>query len=343
MNYLVPVQIGAPDYKNMFYLSSIKNNQDLTETEYLSKNSLSSITKKDSKIESINSYLAGFIEGDGHIFVPSYFLNDKADKLEKKPRYPYLAITFPNKDEPLIIHLQKLFGGNLRYKHKENAIVWIIGKQNELICFVNYINGYLRTPKIYEFNQLILWLNKNYKLNIKENLPDNSPLNENGWFSGFFDVDGGFKIRYTDKLLDNNSKVIRKERIEVRISIEQRQFHLKTNMPYQPIMESIAEFFTLNPENFTRLRTSRHNKDKVYWIVEVTSLSKLKILVEYLNTYPLFSSKRNDFKDWCIIYNMMLKKEHLNNTGKITIKNLKLQMNKNRTNFDWSHIKHIKK
>jgi len=298
------------------------------------------------KTSKLGSYLAGLWEGDGHIYVPFPLssLNDKAAKPEKeKQRYPYLAITFTNKDEPLVIHLQTLLGGNIRYKYKENALVWTIGSRDQLISIVKLMNGYLRTPKIYEFNQLIIWLNTKYNLNIKEYLPNNSPLNENGWFSGFFDADGGFKIRYTEKLLDSKSKVIRKGRIEVRISIEQRQFHPKTNMPFQIVMESIANFFTLNLENKTNLRTSRHNINQVYWIIEVTSLPKLQILVDYLNKYPLLSSKHNDFEDWCIVYNMMCRNEHLNTTGKDTIKNIKLKMNKNRSIFDWSHLKHIKK
>jgi hypothetical protein len=37
--------------------------------------------------------------------------------------YPYIAITFVNKDLPLVNKLLELFGGRLRFKIKENAIV----------------------------------------------------------------------------------------------------------------------------------------------------------------------------------------------------------------------------
>lgn len=346
-NYMLPVLIGAPDYFQKVYISSVQNNQKVVPISPLTKNKLLPFTGPSGsgeKKESIGPYLAGIWEGDGHIFVPDLpaapsptATSQTSGVLPLKKRYPYLALTFAIKNEPLVIHLQKLLGGYIRYKKEENALVWIIGSRSQLINIVKLMNGYLRTPKLYDFNLLISWLNINSNLNIKEHLPDNSQLLKNGWFSGFFDADGGFKIRYTEKLLDSKSKIIRKERIEVRISIEQRLFHPKTNLPFQPVMESIADFFSLNPENKTHLKNSTHN-NKNYWIIEVTSLSKLQILVNYLNKYPLLSSKNNDFKDWCFVYNMMLNNKHLEDTGKIAIKNIKLKINKNRTTFDWSHL-----
>ena len=45
----------------------------------------------------------------------------------------------------------------------------------------------------------------------------------------------------------------------------------------------------------TDLKISKHNIDKTYWIVEVSSLNKLNLLTQYLNNYPLLTAKRNDF------------------------------------------------
>ena len=188
------------------------------------------------------------------------------------------------------------------------------------------MNGNLRTPKLYEFNLLILWLNTNHKTNFEVHQPDTSSMEKNGWLSGFFDADGHFKIRLTEKkeILFNKFKKIQKGRLEVRISLEQRKYHSKTNQPFQPVMTDIAKFFDLSehlnknlpaqaPSNI-KLRESRHSKqgiDKYYWIIEITSLPKLAKFVNYLNIYPLFSSKNNDFKDWYIVYKMMCNKEHL--------------------------------
>lgn len=78
------------------------------------------------------------------------------------------------------------------------------------------INGYLRTPKIYKFNKLILWLNNRYHYHIPIFSVDTTYLNKNGWLAGFIDADGGFKIRYTEKRIDEKTnKVLTKGRIEV--------------------------------------------------------------------------------------------------------------------------------
>ena len=58
-------------------------------------------------------------------------------------------------------------------------------------------------------------------------------------------------------------------------------------------MLKIYSFFGIS----TNLRQSTHNVDKTYLIVEVSSLTKLDILIQYLNTYPLLTAKRNDYND----------------------------------------------
>jgi hypothetical protein len=58
-------------------------------------------------------------------------------------------------------------------------------------------------------------------------------------------------------------------------------------------MLKIQSFFGIT----TELRSSKHNIDKTYWIIEVTSLTKLNFLIKYLNNYPLLTAKRNDYED----------------------------------------------
>lgn len=227
---------------------------------------------------------------------------------------------------------------------------------------VNLLNGYLRTPKIIKFNQLINWLNKKYNYNIPIYGPNNfSNLNENGWLAGFIDADGGFKIRYTEKLIcEKTSKVLRKGRIEVRFVLEQRK-EIKVDYPinfsalatqvadyfsninsYAMIMLQIYSFFGIS----TDLRQSTHSQsgvDKTYYIIEVTSLTKLNILIQYLKTYPLLTAKRNDYDDWVKVYKLMIDNKHLTDSGKLLIKEIKSNMNRKRGVFNWDHLNYLNK
>jgi hypothetical protein len=339
-NYLVPVQVGAPDYlikltRQLIHPSALSQGLNSIDKIYNdSYSDLSNIKANNSNFQSIGPYLAGLFEGDGHIIL--------SKNSNGKISYPYIAITFVNKDLPLINKFVELYGGRLRFKDKENAIVWTVGTHNKLIDLVNLMNGYLRTPKINKFNDLILWLNDRYNYSIQIYSADASDLNNNGWLAGFIDADGGFKIRYTEKKIDENTKkVLTKGRIEVRFALEQRK---NINSPndfnsYEPIMLKIQSFFGFTAD----LRISKHNIDKTYWTVEVTSLNRLNFLIQYLNNYPLLTAKRNDFDDWVKVYKLMEDKKHLSEDGKLLIKKIKSNMNKNRGVFNWDHLVYLNK
>lgn len=352
MNYFLPIHLGAPDYFN--YLNSLVPlmlytpcpNQSPCEVEGLI--CLTENTINNSKPESLGPYLAGLFEGEGHIVLSKSIINKSNQKI--KYTSPSIAITFVNKDLPLINKLLEKYGGRLRFKNKENAIVWIINTHKELVTMINLLNGYLRTPKLIKFNELIVWLNNKYNYNIPIHSPVSNDLNENGWLAGFIDADGGFKIRYTEKLIcEKTSKILRKGRIEVRFALEQRKniinslsdkkVSLNTEYSYEAIMLQIYSFFGLS----TDLRQSTHNVDKTYFIVEVTSLTKLNKLILYLQTYPLLTAKRNDFEDWVKVYNLMFDNKHLTDSGKLLIKQIKSNMNRKRGEFNWDHLNYLNK
>jgi len=335
-NYLLPVQCGAPDNFNylnkrmIFFYSIAKIYNKIN-----SYSDSSDIKVNTSNFNSIGPYLAGLFEGDGHIIL------SQVNKLTGKISYPYIAITFVNKDLPLINKFLELYGGRLRLKNKENAIVWTVNTHKELIKLINLMNGYLRTPKIIKFNELIYWLNNRYHYNIPIYSPDTSELNNNGWLAGFIDADGGFKVRYTEKRIDaKTNKVLTKGRIEVRFALEQRKLlNLPNNNSYKPIMLKIQSFFGIT----TDLRISKHNIDKTYWIIEVSSLNKLNLLIQYFNNYPLLTAKRNDYDDWLKVYELIEYKKHLSEDEKILIKQIKSNMNKNRKVFNWNHLVYLNK
>lgn len=329
----IGVIAGSPHTK-----SSIETNQYLT---YASKEHADVLASKGSEIEygfdhpKIGSYLAGLWEGDGHIILPKQRASYQSPffhNLEKK-NTPSIAITFAEKDLPLVERIaQRRFGGWIRRKIKERALVYTITKQSDILNIVREMNGFLRTPKIYEFNELLFFLNQKCKANLQKYPADTSSLSENYWLSGFIQADGGFKIRYTPKRMDlSTKKVVTKQRIEVKFQLEQRKCHPKTGASYEEIMRLIANFFAVN------LNLS-HHKGRDYWNIEIASISKLQKLVDYLERFPLLSAKFNDFQDWKKAFQLVQEGKHLSELGASEILFLKSNMNRKRSVFDWSHL-----
>lgn len=290
----------------------------------------------------IGSYLAGLWEGDGHITLPVYDSNGRLTNT------PCLAITAGEIQLPLFNKFKKEFGGWIRFKKKENAIVWTFTAQAELRSIVNLLNGSLRSPKLYQFNLLIDYLNNISSPNVNalvKHSVDSSSFSDNYWLAGFIDADGGFKIRYTVKdlgdaprglVLARNSRGV-KQRISLSFKIEQCMFHKTTNVPFEPLMQQLASFFTINLT--TVYHNNKVNKDGVaYWCLELASIKRMHIVVDYLSKYPLLTSKRNDFNSFKTALDLILSNQHLTLDGSKAILELKNNMNRKRTVFDWSHL-----
>lgn len=183
------------------------------------------------------------------------------------------------------------------------------------------MNGHLRSPKIHKFNTLICLLNNRNNVVISIKDKDTSDLYLNAWLAGFIDADASFDISIRSS-----------GRIEARFRVEQRLLDPITNEPYLPLFELIARTFDV------RLNTSIHNNNK-YHSISVTKPTTLVKLCDYLNTYPLYTVKYLNFKDFETCVRMMLAKEHLTEPGKAKIKSIQQNMNSRRTLFTFNHIR----
>jgi LAGLIDADG DNA endonuclease family protein len=95
--------------------------------------------------------LAGLIEGDRHIYVPSTIRGTKGKKI-----VPSIEIAFNIKDYPLFEKIKDTLEGGyivLRKNNKSGRL--IIKKKSVLLKLINLINGYMRTPKIEALHRLI--------------------------------------------------------------------------------------------------------------------------------------------------------------------------------------------
>jgi hypothetical protein len=64
-----------------------------------------------------------------------------------------------------------------------------------------------------------------------------------------------------------------------------------SNLSYEDLFKKISEFLNCN------LRTSIHNKDKTYFLVDANNRISLQIILDYFNYFSLYSSKHLDYKD----------------------------------------------
>lgn len=265
------------------------------------------------KDKNFGYYQTGLIEGDGYISIT------KQDKNKI-----ILGITFNIKDKPLANFIQKKIGKGFIVKRKTNSIELRFGAIKTIKRIIDLINGKFRTPKIDQFNIQVDWMNKNYSYNITKLPLDNTKIEDNSWQAGFIDADGGFYIKYTPK------------QIQCKFSLEQRMIYPKTQESYKPILSKICKSFDVN----LKIRT-RQNQKNCYYIIKIENQKSVQLLIDYLDNYPLFSSKYLDYKEWKNTHKQIIDKIHLIDKGKSIIKISKKSMNDNRTNFNWDHLKNI--
>lgn len=123
------------------------------------------ITKND-----LGYYLAGLLEGDGHVSIPALGTTTLNRILN-----PRIVFTSHINNFGLYAYIQSELGGVGRFQITgKNTIRYIIGDKNGIILFINLIHNKLRTPKNKRFNDLIKIFNYKYSLNIPESLLDNS-------------------------------------------------------------------------------------------------------------------------------------------------------------------------
>lgn len=275
-------------------------------------------------------YLAGLIEGDGHIAV-----HDK--NTQKKEYRPKIIIAFNIHDKPLADKLSaELKVGKIITRSEAGHVLLQILAKQEVLKIINLINGHMRTPKIEALHRAIRWINEKDNSNIPLLNLDSSSLESNSWLSGFVDADGCFAITIYDR---------KKKGVFLRTSV-QTSFRLEVKQNYSRevtleqggssffhIMSEIASFFTVNLYS----RTRKIEDKTFYAFVAVAQNSRShEILRKYFENYPLYSSKYLAYKDWCLVQD--LHKGSLNKDKLEKIQFIKNRFNSKRKVFDFSHL-----
>jgi LAGLIDADG endonuclease len=300
------------DLSNDFHLL-ISNCSIFTINKYFYSTSPKKYKNKKDISKNLITYLAGLIEGDGSFQTPKTKLN----------RIASIQVAFALKDKPLALLLSSIFGGRVYHSKTKNLVRWYIQDRKSVINIALLINGYLRTPKINAFYRMVDFLNLKGAQITKLSL-DNSCIGSNAWLAGFIDSDGHFSI----KGFTSNPKTY----LAVQFYLIQRALDL-SGESLEYIMLFIAKFLLSDLKH--RVISGKYNS----YYLNISNKNNLKILIDYLNTYPLLSSKYLDFKNWEYTYNVYVKKLHKDPVQFELIRNIKAGMNNNRINFTWDHHK----
>jgi hypothetical protein len=120
-------------------------------------------------------YLAGLLEGDGHISLPSLGVTTLNRVLN-----PRIVFTSHANNLAMYAFIQSELGNIGRFQTSgDNAIRYIIADVKGILILVNLMHGKLRTAKNIRFNDLIKFMNSKYSLDTPESLLDNSNLVNN--------------------------------------------------------------------------------------------------------------------------------------------------------------------
>jgi hypothetical protein len=270
--------------------------------------------------DQLGYYLAGLLEGDGHISIPALG-NTTLNRILN----PRIVFTSHINNIQLYAYIQFKLGGIGRFQYNNNILRYIIGDIKGIELIINLIHNKLRTPKNSTFNKLIKFINEKYNLYFKESLLDKSNLLDNSWFAGFVEADGNFYIKITESKPKSEIRLRSvSENISLRFRLDQRLYDKPTCLTMLPIMEEIAQCFLCNLSEYKTLKSGQ------VLSISITSISKLKVVIGYFNVYSLLGIKYNDFIDWNKVYKMLINKEHLTLEGKQKIKLIKSNMNSRR-------------
>ena len=266
----------------------------------------------------IGSYLAGLIEGDGTIIVPSTERSSKG-----KLNYPSIQIVFQVKDFTLVSLICRKIGHGSICKKKQSAVyIYTINNLQGLVILVQLINGKIRGHKLYQLNKLIDYLNVKSPGLILEKLPlDISPLQNNSWLAGFIEADGSFQVR--------TSLTSKQPRLGLSFELSQSRIS-RHGYSTLGVMEMIASFLEI------KVNLIREERKHPQYRVRTSSVYTNNILRKYIDKYPLYGSKYLDYMDWCKILSYFEKETQWQNVDEIS--KIKSQMNQYRTVFRWDHL-----
>lgn len=238
--------------------------------------------------DQLGHYLAGLIDGDGHI--------SKAQTIQ---------IAFSAPDAFLAYTLRTRLGyGNVYKVKNKNAYVWTISNKLGVLKVINLINGKLRTLKKYDQAINNILTHKRYseeKINFTLNTTNNM---ENHWLAGFTDADASFQIKINKRPNRKNKRVV------LSFQIDQKK---------REILDLIKGYFGGH---------IGYRKPLDCYYYGTNTYGSAKKVINYFDYYHLQSKKYISYLGWRKVYRLIVNKEHLTVKGLDKIIKIKERLNK---------------
>lgn len=282
----------------------------------------------------LGPYLAGLIEGDGHIYTPTSYRNSNGKK-----NTPFIEICFDIKDLPLFTKIKEVLEGGyiiIRPNNKSGRL--FIKKKVILLKLINLINGHIRTLKIEALHRIIQWFNNERNdYQIKLLGLDTSSLEDNSWLAGFIEADGNFYLNWklSEKSLNKNIiSVIYYLRLSQR-QIYSRKIDSNIKESNIDIMSKISAFLKTSVVSLNRKRI---NYEENAFLIKTDKIISKNVIFSYLNKYSLFGYKYFAHVNLGLIHNLIIKFEHKTKTGKLKFLEYANLMKYNSEIHHWEHL-----
>ena len=248
-------------------------------------------------------WFIGFVEGDGAI---QTYDNGKRVRFVLTQKESAILYFIQNK---LNIGIVKHFPQGKSGKSNDFYRL-IVDNPSQILLLAFLFNGNLAMD--HRIKQLSLWI-EHLNIRFGENTITylNNPVSitlQDAWLSGFTDAEGCFNVSITSDFRYTLGHVIK-----MRFLLDQKD---------SIILSKIKYLFN------TGKVTIRSNTKEVFRYT-VTGYKSLNIIINYFETFPLYTKKVHSFKKWCLIHNMVIKKIHLTKEGLANIKILQKQININ--------------
>lgn len=174
----------------------------------------------------------------------------------------------------------KIGHGYITFRLKSNVVVYTVANKEGILFLLDYIHPYLRTPKVRQFNDVILWLNKNKSCNLQLIQFNKLFVENTGWLAGFIEAEANFQIHISIKY---------RLKIFFRANFDQVLVDEKSGLSYRPCLTEICEFFG------AKLQLHKHNTGRYYFRVDFCNQAAILKLFDYLDQYPLYGIKSLDY------------------------------------------------